>query len=346
MGTDSRCGRQLRSGGVRLKADAAVTARDAPRVVPMERRIARMGSLIGLVLWWTPAAHALIARAMPLKDVLAESHFILTAQVESIDADRPAVVFSAGENLKGKAPFKKLPINLTGDSEAKKLKHTPQLLKRLAPKLPLVVFVNQNGKDYIAFGYTNGTWFQFTGRKADDSDAIRWSFTHCEPYLRGTFKGTTAELKEIVVNALAGKKQPPPPNLKEKPGLGPEEKKSESGERRAESGTALMRSPLGAPRFTAGPVFAVIPTVFIGGPLAVLAMLFPTVFGGWQRWLAVISVACTVSTLYFVQYLFAGPLAGTWWGSPAALWAGTAATTAVGAVWAWVRFANRVQNGQ
>src|SRR5262249_39066722 len=89
-----------------------------------------------------------------------------------------------------------------------------------------------------------------------------------------------------------------------------------------------------------------IPTVFIGGPLAVLAMLFPTVFGGWQRWLAVISVACTVSTLYFVQYLFAGPLAGTWWGSPAALWAGTAATTAVGAVWAWVRFANRVQNGQ
>ena len=107
----------------------------------MERRIARMGSLIfGLVFGWTPAAHALIARAMPLKDVLAESHLILMAQVESIDADKPAVVFSAVENLKGKASFKKLPINLTGDSEAKKLKHTPQLLKRLAPKLPLVVF--------------------------------------------------------------------------------------------------------------------------------------------------------------------------------------------------------------
>ncbi|HMC64758.1 MAG TPA: hypothetical protein VKI65_07450, partial [Gemmataceae bacterium] len=307
-----------------------------------------MGSLIfGLVFGWTPAAHALIARAMPLKDVLAESHLILMAQVESIDADKPAVVFSAVENLKGKASFKKLPINLTGDSEAKKLKHTPQLLKRLAPKLPLVVFVNQNGKDYIAFGYTNGTWFQFTGRKTDDSNAVRWSFTHCEPYLRGTFKGSTAELKEIVVDALAGKKEPPPPNLKEKPGLGPEvEKKAERGERRAESEAGAMRSALGAPRLTGGSVFAVIPTVFVGGPLAVLAMLFPTVFGGWQRWLAVISVACTVSTLYFVQYLVAGPLAGTWWGSPAALWAGMAATTAVGAVWAWVRFASRVQSGQ
>ena len=35
----------------------------------MERRIARMGSLIfGLVFGWTPAAHALIARAMDYTD--------------------------------------------------------------------------------------------------------------------------------------------------------------------------------------------------------------------------------------------------------------------------------------
>src|SRR5438552_8757954 len=118
----------------------------------MERRIAWVGSLVlGIGLSCTPAAHALIARAMPLKDVLAESQFIFMAQVESMDADKPAVVLTAGQNLKGMAAFQKLPINLTGDSYAKKLEHTPTLLKRLASRLPLVVFVNQNGNDYIAF---------------------------------------------------------------------------------------------------------------------------------------------------------------------------------------------------
>src|SRR5262245_22826195 len=318
----------------------------------MERRIAWVGSLVlGVGLWCASAAQALIARAMPLKDVLAESQFIFMAQVQSIDADKPAVVLTAGENLKGKAAFQKLPINLTGDSDAKKLKHTPALLKRLALKLPLVVFVNQNGNDYIAFGYTNGTWFQFTGRKADGSDSVRWSFTHCEPNLRGTFKGKTAELKQVVVDALAGKKDPPPVNAKEKPGLGPEvepkkkERGARSGEREPEEGGGDERSALHTPRFTSGPLFAVIPTVFVGGPLAVLAMLFPTVFGGWKRWLALISVACTVSSLYFVQWWFSGSLPGTWWGGPVALWVGPTGTTGIAAFWAWTRFVNRLQNG-
>src|SRR5438445_11450245 len=39
-----------------------------PELCRLERRIARLGSLLfGLVFGWTPAAHALIAGAMPLK---------------------------------------------------------------------------------------------------------------------------------------------------------------------------------------------------------------------------------------------------------------------------------------
>ena len=92
----------------------------------------------------------------------------------------------------------------------------------MAPKLPLVLFVNQNGKNFTAFAYSNGTWFQMAGERADDGDVLRLPFTHIEPYLRRTFKGTTAEMKKVVVDALSGKAEPPPPNLKEKPGIGPE----------------------------------------------------------------------------------------------------------------------------
>src|SRR5262249_52290842 len=152
----------------------------------------------------------------------AESQLIFVARVAVLDPDKPSVVLTIDEHLKGKAAFEKLPINLTGDSEAKKLKHTPQLLKRLAPKLRVILFATKSDKKYTAFAYTNGTWFQLIGEEEDKS--VRWSFTHCEPYLRRTFKGGTADLKQILEEGLSGKKKPPDPDPKEKPGLGPEAK--------------------------------------------------------------------------------------------------------------------------
>jgi outer membrane protein assembly factor BamB len=292
----------------------------------------------------TAPAFGVIERIYPLKAVLDDSQLIFTVTVDKLDPDKPSVVFTVEEDLKGKAPFRKLAVNLAGDAEAKKGKQTPQFLKRLAPKLPLVVFAVKNGKDYIAFGYSNGTWFQMRGTQGD-GDAVRWGFNHFEPYLRRTFKGTTKEMKQVVIDGLSGKKKPPEPDKKEKPGIGPEVKKDNA---KSETRNPKTRpSDFGfeisdltdAPRLpvTTGPVFAVIPSVLIGGPMAVLAMLFPTVFGGWKRWLAVISVACTVSTLYFIQWLFSGMLAGSWLGSVSALWLGLALTTLIGAGWAWRR---------
>ena len=179
---------------------------------------------IGLV--GTPAG-AVITALYPLKDVLASGQFIFMAKVEKIDPDKPALILEVGEKLKGHPPFAKLPINLTGDNEGQKSKHTPQLLKRLEADLPVVVFVNQRGKRYEAFVFSNGTWFQTIGHiDKDDSSKIRWAFTHCEPYLRRTFKGTTAELHQVVIDGLAGKKAPPEPDPKVPPGLGPEAEKS------------------------------------------------------------------------------------------------------------------------
>src|SRR5713101_7867055 len=189
----------------------------------------RPGIGIGTGIWLViicllgSRAEAVITALYPLKDVLATGQYIFMAKVDKLDPDKPALILEVGEKLKGHPPFAKLPINLTGDSEGQKSKHTPQLLKRLEADLPVVVFVNQRGNRYEAFVFSNGTWFQTIGHiDKDDSSKIRWAFTHCEPYLRRTFKGTTADLRQVVIDGLSGKKAPPEPDPKVPPGLGPE----------------------------------------------------------------------------------------------------------------------------
>ena len=179
------------------------------------------------------SVQALITALYPLKDVLASGQLIFMAKVEKLDPDKPALVLQVDEKLKGQPAFDKLPINLTGDSEGQKARHTSQLLKRLAVDLPVIVFVNQRGKRYEAFVFSNGTWFQAIGHiDKEDAGKIRWALTHCEPYLRRTFKGTTAELRQVVIDGLAGKKAPPEPDPKEPPGLGPEVKMEDGGSRK------------------------------------------------------------------------------------------------------------------
>src|SRR5262249_18056641 len=163
-----------------------------------------------------------------------------------------------------------------------------------AADLPVVVFVNQRGKRYEAFVFSNGTWFQAIGHiDKEDSAKIRWAFTHCEPYLRRTFKGTTAELRQTVIDGLSGKKAPPERDRKEPPGLGPEMKTEDrgskiedgnsrrfvvrddyyrlKGERRINQSSILeSRSAILNPQSSTSS-WAVIPTFVIMGPLALLA---------------------------------------------------------------------------
>lgn len=291
---------------------------------------------LGLALGLEQPAAAVITALTPLKDFLT-AHLVFTATVESVDAERPAMVLKVEESLKGKAPFGRLPVNLAGDSEAKKTQQTAQLLKRVAPGTPLVITATLRGKRYEAFCYTNGTWFQMLGFVDTDGQTVRWGFTHLEPYLRRTFKGTTAELRQVVVDGLSGKKPFPEPDAKEPPGLGPElaPKPKEEKDKGA--------------RLAGGPPLAVIPTFVIMGPLALLAALFPAVFGGlaifMRRWLVLLSVACTTSTIFTLHVWLGGYLSG-WWATPAALWTVLTAVTLLGAVWSGWRYRRLQQAGQ
>jgi outer membrane protein assembly factor BamB len=292
------------------------------------------GFFLGIGLWVLAAqlAQALISSPYPLSAALDHGTFILIAKVESLDADKLKMMLKPDEHLKGKGPFAKMPVTLQGDADAAKLKHTPQFLKRLAVGVPLVLFVNQKDKDYLALGYTNGTWFQLTGIKPEDSDTVRWSFTHLEPYLRRTYKGTTDEMRQVVVESLEGKRKPPDYNPKEAPGFGPELTPEKPPEKQPEK--PQSRSNF---KIQDGPVFGVIALPTLAAPLAVLAILFPSLFGGWKRWLAGLSVICTISTISFVFWLFAVYLNPTPFGKPLVQWLIQTAGIFLTCCWAWNR---------
>src|SRR6516164_8086606 len=173
--------------------------------------------LLSAFLLLAPAVQAVITVLVPLRASLAVNQFIVVAKVDKLVPTAPGVMLTVAEDLKGKAPFRSMAVNLKGDRDSQKTKDTERLLKRLAPDLPLILFIHQNEKTFTVFGYSNGTWLQIIGRSIDDK--VAWSFTHLEPYLRRTFKGTTAELKKIIVDSVAGKIKPPPPDEKEPPGI-------------------------------------------------------------------------------------------------------------------------------
>jgi len=297
--------------------------------------------LLGVLLL-APAAHAVIKALMPLRSALGANQFIFIAKVEKLLPERPGMILAVAEDLKGKAPFRSLAVNLKGDRDSQKDKDTERLLRRLAPELPVVLFVFHRGKQFTTFGFSNGTWFQIIGQKTEDR--VAWSFTHIEPYLRRTFKGTTAELAQVIRDSLAGKIKPPEPNAKEPPGLGPELTQEEASTGGKAPLAAVESGGLRPPLTSGGggaAVFAVIPTLGIGGPLAILALLFPSVFGGvlvlFRRWLAFFSVVSAISLIYLVRWFWGGDLRQTWLGTPNGFWFALIVATFLGAFWAWRR---------
>lgn len=179
--------------------------------------------LMVVFLGMSATALAFIQKLFPLQEFIDDSDFVFTAVVEKVDPEKPSAVLVVKDSLKGDSPFQRIPINLTGDKQ----KHAPQLLKRIAPELPLVVGVKKqpDGK-YMMLAYTNGTWFQVLGQT--EGEQTRWAFTHCEIYLRRTFTGTTEELKTTISEVVAGKAKAPAPNPKEPAGFGPAIKSAES----------------------------------------------------------------------------------------------------------------------
>ena len=81
------------------------------------RRFFAIAFLSGCVFFCVVAQHAaaFIQNLFPLQEFIDDSDFIFTATVEKIDPAKPSAVLVVKEHLKGKGPFTRIPINLTGD---------------------------------------------------------------------------------------------------------------------------------------------------------------------------------------------------------------------------------------
>lgn len=283
------------------------------------------------LLLCAPAARAVITVLTPLGALLESETYIFVAKVEKLDPDnkeRPLAVFKFDRKLKGDAPpFERLAVNMTGDDEGKKAGDTRTVFDRLDDTRELVFFVRKQGKLYNAKVFVEGSWFSVYGQLDADGKTVRWAFLHGEPYLRRTFKGTSAEMVKAVEDAVAKKGKPPEPDEKEKPGYGPPAAKEKKDK-------------------CEGPLFAVIPSFVLVGPLALVAALFPGVFArlavGMKRWRAFLTVASLNSTLALVYFAVATYrphwLPAGWAFGPVAVAAYLTLFALVGLVWSGRRY--------
>ena len=275
-----------------------------------------------LTLLVPAAASGAIKKPLPLKEVIAQEEVIVLATVDAADPDKPSVVFKVAEHLKGKPPAERLAVNMTGDSEAAKLKQVPELMARLTVGRKAVLFLSKHEATWTCFAFCEGTWLQLQGTA--DGDAVRWSLLHAEPYLRRTFAGTTAALVEVV----HGKTPAPAWGEKEPPGYGPKPE-PEPKKCHAAGGPAL---------------FAVIPSFVLLGPLALLAAIFPGVAVRlafvMTRWRALLATASMTSTIALADYWLrdAGWLTGSRYTTPAAVAVLLLAVTLAGAFWSARRY--------
>jgi outer membrane protein assembly factor BamB len=315
--------------------------------------------LLGLIAVGVPSpAFAVVKVARPLLGFIDESNIIVLVKVQEFHPDKPALVLNVQEGLKGKLAFRRLPVVAKLDTAAPNQNFVPAILKRLAVGQDLILFVNERGKKTLVFGFTNGSWFHMVGDRVD-KDRVVWSLLSGEPMLRRTFKGSTAELRELVKDCLAKKKKAPEIDEKEPPGFGPASSTPQTRRVSEGAGRSLAdasgwywkskASRSSGTHCAAGPLFGVIPTLGLGAPLAILAILFPAVFGGvlvlFRQWLAFITVFGVNSTLLLLYLWLGGALRGSWWGTEPGLWLAMTLVAFFGTAWAWRRQVHNLSLG-
>jgi hypothetical protein len=187
-----------------------------------------------------PAARlrAVYPEKYPLRNLLSDAKFVVEAKVARADAEKKRLVVEVARDLKGKLPFRRLNVNLAAGEgtakpeDAKKQDEPDQVLRRVKDGTPLVVFGFRDEKGFKFLAFTEGTWFSVESRTpppakgepqaADPPPAAVCGFDACWPKLRRTYAGSTKDFLALLAEVIAGKREAPPVNDKEPPGLGPE----------------------------------------------------------------------------------------------------------------------------
>lgn len=187
---------------------------------------------IALLALSTSEAPGVIKATSPLQLFVRDATQIVQVRVTQFAPESNRLVFDVEQDIKAKIEPRSMNVvwKFEPDSKWEGIRTLPRLLKCFGPGQQAILFINDTGgfwhnagnerKSPIAFGYTNGSWFCLESTKLDNGKLL-WRLAQGEPYLRTTFKGTTAELNQVLVEHLAGKGKLPDP-VKEEPGFGPE----------------------------------------------------------------------------------------------------------------------------
>ena len=188
--------------------------------------------MIALLLLSASEAPAVIKATSPLKLFVRDATQIVQVRVTQFAPEKNRLVFDVEQDIKAKLDDRSMNVGwkLEPDSKWEGIRTLPRVLKSFGPDQRAILFINDQGgfwhnkgntrKNPIAFGYTNGSWFCVESTKLDNGKLL-WRLAQGEPYLRTTFKGTTAELNKVLVDHLAGKGKLPEP-VRAEPGFGPE----------------------------------------------------------------------------------------------------------------------------
>lgn len=188
--------------------------------------------LIAFLALSASEAPGVIKATAPLKLFVRDATQIVRVRVAQFAPETNRLVFVIEQDIKAKLEDRSMNVvwKLEPDSKWEGIRVLPRLLKCFGPDQQAILFINDAGgfwhnkgatrKQPIAFGFTNGSWFCMESTKLDNGKLL-WKLAQGEPYLRGTFKGTTAALNNVLVDHLAGKGKLPEP-VKEEPGFGPE----------------------------------------------------------------------------------------------------------------------------
>ena len=180
----------------------------------------------------TSEVFGVIKVTSPLKLFVRDATQIVQVRVTQFFPESNRLVFDVEQDIKGKFEQRTMSVDwkFEPDSKWEGIRTLPQLLRRFGPDQRAILFINDEGgfwhnagnprKNPIAFGCLNGSWFCMESAKLDNGK-LQWKLAQGEPYLRSTFKGTTLELNQVLVDHSAGKGKLPDP-VKEEPGFGPE----------------------------------------------------------------------------------------------------------------------------
>jgi hypothetical protein len=195
------------------------------------KTIAAVAMLVIALLLSVSDVCGIIKAPSPLRLFVRDSTQIIRVRVSQFAPDKTSMTFDVEQVIKGKFEERAMPViwKLDANSKWEGIRLLPRVLRCFGPDQQAILFINDAGgfwhnkgatrKYPIAFGCTNGSWFCMESKPANGQ--LQWILSQGEPYLRSTFKGTTAELNTLLVDHLAGKARLPEAG-KEPPGFGPE----------------------------------------------------------------------------------------------------------------------------